>query len=167
MPSWSCFIMQILLFNQLSTTYWQQKCCGRGKECWYYSITLNKPLMPVWKTFHKLFLGSTSRLICCIPSITRANPNPLWSFSETRETMSHLKSSRFCLCGHETLADEVGVGIGANQVESLLEVRKFGLPVRDWHLIWIEMFKHERRKIQHSLIPAWYTMVGSVTKSPG
>ena len=98
--------------------------------------------MPVWKTFHKLFLGSTLRLICCIPSITRANPNPLWSFSETRETMSHLKSSRFCLCGHETLADEVGVGIGANQVESLLEVRKFVLPVRDRHLIWIEMFKH-------------------------
>ena len=98
--------------------------------------------MPVWKTFHKLFLGSTLRLICCIPSITRANPNPLWSFSETRETMSHLKSSRFCLCGHETLADEVGVGIGANQVESLLEVRKFVLPVRDRHLIWIELFKH-------------------------
>ena len=80
-----CFIMQILLFNQLSTTYWQQKCCGRGKECWYYSITLNKPLMPVWKTFHKLFLDSSSRLICCIPSITRANPNPLWSFQDPRD----------------------------------------------------------------------------------
>ena len=39
------------------------------------------------------------------------------------ETMIHLKSSRFCLCGHETLAmDKVGVGIGANQVESLLKV---------------------------------------------
>ena len=70
-------------------------------------------------------------LICCIPLIARANPNPLWIFSEMREIMRHLKSSRFCLCGHETLAaDEVGVGIGANQVESLLEVRKFGLPVR-------------------------------------
>ena len=58
--------------------FWQ------GKDCWYHSITLNKPLMPVWKTFHKLFLGSSSRLICCIPSITRANPNPLWSFRDPR-----------------------------------------------------------------------------------
>ena len=59
---------------------------------------------------------------------SRQSKSTLEFLGDLGETMIHLKSSRFCLCGHETLADEVGVGIGANQVESLLEVRKFGLP---------------------------------------